>query len=177
MLKILISSLRDGSNDISLDCLVEEIDNIFGEFFGTVSFKGVVKKVRDKYAIKGTASCSAKVLCDLSNEEYIEFVETEMELSFIQNSLMANEIELSGADTALGEHYLHDDVMYLDLTSEVGEALSVALPLKRIAPKYKDKDIREIYPDLDLNKEETVDDDSVDPANSPWAVLKKLNLN
>ncbi len=173
MLKVKISSLKDGTNDVNLECAASEIENIFEEFFGQVEFEGIVRKIRDKYTIKGMAYCDAKLICDLSNEEFIEEIEAEIEMSFIQDSEMALEIEESNGETNLGEYYIYNDEIYLDLTYDIGEALSVSLPLKRIAPGYEGKEITDLYPELVKKEENGKSDDK----ESPFSALKGLNFN
>ena len=172
-MKVKIRSLKEGTTEVKLECAANEIENIFDEFFGQVRFEGKVRKFRDKYAVKGIAYCTAKLSCDLSNEEFEQEIEAEVEMSFIQDSSMALEIEESGAETKLGEYYIFNDEINLDLTYDIGEALSVAIPLKRIAPGYEGKEISDLYPEFVKKEDEEIDDDK----NSPFSALKGLNFN
>lgn len=174
MLKIKISSLRDGTHPVSLKGTTEEIENIFDEFFGNITFEGNIRRIHDRYAVKGLISCKAKFNCDLSNEEFIEEINAELDLSFIQNGEMAEAIKESGEEPSFSERYLFDDDIDIDLSKDIGECLSLASPLKRIAPAYRGKDFSEIFPEY---AQEDDIQDTQSEANSPWDALKNINLN
>lgn len=174
VLKILISSLREGGNEVTLEGTAEELPGIFDEFFGKISFEGKVKKIREKYVVTGTAIGYAELTCDKSGKSYRENIQADIDASFIQNHTMALEAEESPNEKNLSEYYLFDDDRYLDLSREIAEALSVSIPLKKIAPEFRDKDITEVFPELDNLKPEKEDESD---KNTPFSDLNKINFN
>ncbi|MEI6090866.1 MAG: DUF177 domain-containing protein [bacterium] len=169
MLKISIRTLKDGDNSIELSENSEKIDGIFSEFFGIVDFTGIVKRQGDRYIVKGKAHCQANLICDLSNEDYIELIEVDINAVYVVNNLLYNETK-DIINELHGEIYMRDDDLFIDITEEVKQELIIGLPLKRIAPAYRDKKVEDLYPDY-------VNTSSELPEDSRWEALKKLNLN
>jgi len=169
MLKISIRTLKDGDNPVELSEKSEKIDGFFGEFFGIVNFTGIVKRQGDRYIVKGMASCQANLICDLSNENFIETIETEINAVYVVNNILFEQ----NKDTYYelhGEIYMRDDDLFIDITEEVKQELIISLPLKRIAPAYRDKKIEDLYPQY-------INTSNEQPEDSRWEALKKLNLN
>ncbi len=169
MLKISIRALKDRDNPVELSENCEKIDGIFSEFFGLVEFTGIVKRQGDRYIVKGKASCQANLICDLSNEDFIETIEAEINAVYVVDNTL---FDLS-RDTLYelhGEIYMRDDDLFIDITEEVKQELAISLPLKRIAPAYRDKKVEDLYPDY-------INTSSELPEDSRWEALKKLNLN
>lgn len=169
MLKISIRTLNDGDNPVELSENSEKTDGIFSEFFGLVEFTGIVKRQSDRYIVKGKASCQANLICDLSNEHFIETIETEINAVYVVDNFLYDKTK-DTLDELHGEIYMRDDDLFIDITEEVKQELAISLPLKRIAPAYRDKKAEDIYPDY-------VNTSSELPEDSRWEALKKLNLN
>lgn len=181
MLKILIKGIRDGEYDINISSPVEEIEGIFPEFFGNVSFVGKLRILGKRFTVVGKAICNAHLVCDLSMEDYVEQIEVEIRSSFLAN----NELyySMAGINEELREseeHIIHEDDKYIDLTEDIRQELALGLPMKRIAPKYRDKSFDDIYPQYSANKfiesmkQKKRKNQEIDER---WSVLKKLKLN
>jgi len=169
MLKISIRTLKDGDNPIELSEHSDKIDGIFSEFFGIVDFTGIVKRQSDRYIVKGKAQCQANLICDLSNEDYIELIETEINAVYVIDNMLYDETK-DIINELHGEIYMRDDDLFIDISEEVKQELMIALPLKRIAPAYRDKKVEDLYPEYTNTSSEL-------PEDSRWEALKKLNLN
>lgn len=181
MLKILIKGIKDGEYDIEISSPTEEIEGIFPEFFGNVSFVGKLRILGKRFTVVGKATCNAHLICDLSMEDYIEQIEVEIRSSFLAN----NELyySMAGISEELREseeHIIHEDDKYIDLTEDIRQELALGLPMKRIAPKYRDKSFDDIYPQYSANKfveskhQKKRKNQQIDER---WSVLKKLKLN
>ena len=62
-------------------------------------------------------------------------------------------------------HIIRDDELFIDLSDEVRQELALSLPMKRIAPEFRDKEWEDIAPEVATE----IDD--------RWKALKGLNLN
>ncbi len=169
MLRIFIQGLRDGIYEIDAECDVSEIDGMFDEFIEKVKVSGTMRILGFRFALELTATCKAKMLCDISLEEFIEPISAELKLSYIADE----ELYRFGQDSDIAKaesRVIHPDDKYIDISEEVREELTVNLPMKRISPEYRDKDIKEIYPEYTAEQNIKIEDDK-------WAELKKIKFN
>lgn len=169
MLKVFIQGLKDGVYEVEVECPVEQIADMFPEFSGIVRAKGSMRILGKRHTINVVAECEAKLVCDISLEEYTENITATLDVAYIADE----ELFTIGADSdiaAAEERIIHPDNKYIDITEEVREELCVNLPLKRIAPAYRDQDLAEIFPDL-------VQDNTSAPIDDRWANLKNIKLN
>ena len=170
MLTIYIRGLEDGVHPVNLSTPAEEIPYLFPEFSGNVAFKGEIQKLGNKYFISGVAECTARLVCDRSGEDYSEVIETPISLTYIANTDMYL-LKREEPDPEQ-PYYIHEDDKEIDITDEVRQELAIHLPMKRIAPAYRDKDIDDLYPSAgiaDKADEEQVEDER-------WAKLKNIRF-
>ncbi len=172
MIKIRIHGIKDGQHDIKLSVPVDEIDEMFPEFFGNIDLEGKLRKIGNRFSFVGQVKCQAKLVCDLSLEEYTELIESDINVSFLADTTL---FTLHGDKEVADfeEKIVHEDDEYYDISYEVSEALAVQLPMKRIAPEYRDKNLEDIYPFV-VDKQEEIPEEPVDDR---WAALKKLKFN
>jgi uncharacterized metal-binding protein YceD (DUF177 family) len=174
MVKILIHGIEDGIHDINLSVPVSEIDGIFPEFFGNILLEGTLRKLKNRFSFVGTATCTAKLICDRTLDEYEEIIKSDISVSAIADSDLFR-LKKSHSDSELvdsEEYIINEDDKYLDLSNEVREQLAVRLPLKRVAPWVADKELDEIYPEIATNfVKKDIDSEAI------WAPLKNLKLN
>ncbi len=169
MLKVFVQGLKGDIHNVDLECPASEIPEIFPEFFGNVKVKGIMRILGKRHTIEVVATCSAKLICDITLEEYVEEIKTEINIAYIADGELCN--FGSDSDVAVAEERIvHPDEKYIDITEEVREELCVNLPLKRVAPQYRDKELCEIFPELIIDDEST-------PLDDRWADLKKIKLN
>lgn len=172
MIKIRIHGIKDGQHEIKMSVPVEEIDEMFPEFFGNIDLEGKLRKIGNRFSFVGQAKCQAKLVCDLSLEEYTELIETEINVSFLADTtlfMLHGDKEVAEFE----EKIVHEDDEYYDISYEVNEALAVQLPMKRIAPEYREKNLEDIYPFVVDKQEEKQEE----PVDDRWAALKKLKFN
>jgi uncharacterized metal-binding protein YceD (DUF177 family) len=169
MLKVFIQGLKDGEYEIDLECPVDQIPDMFEEFVDIVRLKGKLRILGRRYNISAKAECSAQLVCDVSLNEYVETISADINLAFIADELLWH----AGKDQARGEvaeRAIHPDDKHIDVTEDVREELAVNLPMKRVSPEYRDKDLKEVYPEYSPEKVKAPDDDR-------WAALKNLKFN
>ncbi len=179
MLKILVKGIRDGEYDIDIASPVSEIEGFFPEFFGEVRFRGKLRIVGKRYAVEGIAECEARMVCDLSTEEYTEIISVQIVSSFFANNELFYATKgISEELRETSEHIIHEDDKYIDISEDVRQELAISLPMKRVAPKYRGKNFEDIYPQYSADatpkkpkksKPEEIDD--------RWNELKKLKFN
>jgi uncharacterized metal-binding protein YceD (DUF177 family) len=174
MLKIYIQGKGDGEEQIELEVPSEEIEDLSEEFIGNVRVRGKLTIIGKRFAFHGFAECVAKLICDISLEEYTATISKEMKLSYLADTMLRELTrDNDGMNDETGEIYLHEDQKEIDITDIVREELQLSLPMKRVSPKYEGKSFEDLHPDLgkkaDVKKEED---------NPEWKEkLKKLKLN
>ncbi len=169
MIPIYIQGKKDGEYEIDLTVPVTNIENIFSEFFGNIRIIGIMRKLGNRYSIKLKAYCQASLVCDISLSNYDEMIETEIKCSYLANNeLYWKRHQLVDIEE---EKIIHEDSKYIDISNEIREQLAVNLPLKRVAPDYRDKNIEDIYPEYtqECNSEGEID--------LRWEPLKKIKFN
>ncbi len=176
MLQIMVKGISDGSYDINTSCAVGRLKGIFPEFFGEVTLEGSLKVLGKRYTVVAKVSCMSKLLCDVSLEDYKEEISAEIEIAYLANTDLYYARQEEGDDNFGKDIVIHEDDKFIDLTDEVVQQLNVSLPMKRVSPKYRDKDLEDIYPEYtDTNTKENKD--QTEDIDERWSALKKLKLN
>ena len=152
MLRQDITKMEDGTHEVALECPADEIPDMFPEFSGsTVKAFGSVRRVGKRFLFSLRAAAVAHLECDLSLEKFDEEVTSDFEVLFIADTELRLLAGISGDETYItdrDERIIRSDSGFIDLTEDVREELCTALPLKRIAPQYRGRDISDIYPEL-----------------------------
>jgi len=171
MLRIRIQGIKDGKHEIDLQSDVQKIKDMPEEYFGLINVKGLFTKIGKRFTYVGTATCSAKLICDISLEEFTEEISTDFEFSFLANNdLYHLNRAKSTLETESGDIILLEDEQDIDISEPIRQELLLSLPMKRISPEYRDKSIEEIYPEfVDTNPANVKIDDH-------WKGLQGLNL-
>ncbi|MCS6999292.1 MAG: YceD family protein [Bacteroidota bacterium] len=179
MVRIPINGLSNGEHPISLVVPATEIEGIFPEFIGDVYISGTLQKTGRKLVIALNVRGTARLTCDYSLELFEEAIEAEFALSFLQDTelylrrLSPNkQIE----DDPYALRILREDDTSIDLTADLAEELSVRLPIRRVAPQFRDMTFAE-YVQKVLGGSVRVTLDGTSRADDPWSVLKKIQDN
>ncbi|MFA7325364.1 MAG: YceD family protein [Candidatus Kapaibacterium sp.] len=128
-----------------------------------VFIEGSLRVYNDRIILNGKAWTSAKLVCDLSLEEYRERIEAEVNINIIKG--MKEEYRTEKDENII---YVGEEEKNANITEIVVQELLVKVPMKKVAPQYKDKDIEEIYPEIKEIKKEGL---------SPFDILKNLKHN
>jgi uncharacterized protein len=180
MMTIRIQGLSEGSHDVEEQVDVSVIQDMFPEFFGMVSLTGTIQKIRGQFVLRCTAQCMAHLLCDRSGEEFDELVSSPIDITFIADTerylLQQKEID---PEPPL---YIREDDRFIDLTEEVRQQLVLAIPMKRVAPQYRDKDFYDIIEYQAQSTEgnystELQQDSHPFIADDRWSVLQTLKFD
>lgn len=170
MLILDIQSLKTGKNTVVLQSEAETIPGMFPEFYGIVTVQGVVEKHGNKYILNVEARCTAKLVCDRSNEEYDEEISVPISITFIKNNELYFQQKMEIEPES--PFYIHEDAKQIDLSEYIRQELALALPMKRIAPQYRDKELPDIYPAL---REYFVDFRTVS-VDERWQKLQQIQI-
>lgn len=157
-MKIRVSGIRDGNYEINISENAEKIPYIFPEFFGIIEVNGMLKKVGNRFSFNGSANCNAKLICDISLEEYIEKITADISIQFTANTALyfiQKERNIIEPDEEIA---IREDDEFFDLAEEVKDALAVGLPMKRLAPNYRDKSFAEYFPQYSAANQKNIDD-------------------
>jgi uncharacterized metal-binding protein YceD (DUF177 family) len=166
-MKIRIHGIQDGKHQIELKENVKNIPYLFPEFIDEVQVSGFLTKSKNRFNFTGIVKCNAKLICDISLEEFIEEILANIHINFIANTQLfyfqrnnTKEIE---------EIAILEDDEYFDISDEVKDILAVNIPMKLISPKHKGKTFAEIYPQFAKENENIIDE--------RWQALKNLNID
>ncbi len=175
MLKIFIQGLKDGEYDIEASSPVSKIPDIYPEFFGDIEFTGKMRILGRRYTITGTASCNAKLLCDLTLTEFEENISADIKVSF-EAVETAGRHKTETNESDYSQYEIDEDEKYLDLSGEIKEELEVSIPMKRIAPQFRDKAFEDIFPEFSPkakpSKGKKIKPEEVDDRWAPLISLK-----
>ncbi len=173
MIKVFIQGLDDGTHTIALSVDVNSIPSLSSEFFGDVILNGSFRKNGQHYVFDCKAECPVRLVCDVSLEEYEDTVGFDFRSSFVRDTgLFFEQKERELRDNE--EIAFHEDEKYIDLTAFIREELLLHLPMKRVAPKYRDKSFEDIFPEFSNKKKKVQSQKAIDDR---WSQLKNLKLN
>lgn len=158
-------AIKDGDHPFEHEVDARSIPGLSDEFQGSVSVTGVLQRLGKRLHIQATITANAHLLCDRSLEEYVEVLTPTISLEYrIDNELAAQQV---GTDVEPDEvHGIRDDHNHIDITDDVRQELQLSLPMKRVAPAYRDLELEELHPELNEHAEPPTDD--------RWAALRKL---
>lgn len=166
MFKIRVIGLEEGKHN--LDIQVDNFKQLNGDYvFNNTRFEGELEVLVNKLNIKGLLSADVELICDRSGKDFTERVEREIDFLFKFN---AKGIEI--LDDDIENHLFKLEGNQLNFNDLMYEELLLALPLKKIAPEYRDVEFDKLFPKYSAKevKEEKKE-------NSAWNELKKLNFN
>ncbi|MDX9789606.1 MAG: DUF177 domain-containing protein [Candidatus Kapaibacterium sp.] len=171
MIKIDISGMADGEYEFDISTPIGKIECVFDEFFGNVGVKVRVIRLGTRYNLKTHAEAIARLECDRSLRIYEEKIATDFELSYRADTKLYLESGSHGENDK--EIIIREDFKYIDISQEVMEHLALQLPMKRLAPEFRDKDIEEIFPEIRI----AGNNDGAEPIDDRWSKLKDLKFN
>lgn len=171
MIKIYIQGIKDGAYDVEQEAPAEEIPEIYPEFFGNIRLTGKLRKFADRYTFTGKAECSARFICDLTATEYTDLVTAEINTSYIMESKQRNSKHSDALTPEEGVKIVSEEDKYIDLSDDVREELAVNVPMKKVAPQYRDKSFEDVFPEYSARSR---DNDDIDER---WSILNKFKIN
>lgn len=170
MFKIAIRGLKDGEYNVELDGNGKDVEYICKEYAtSNIKVSGSLHVLGNKYTLSSKIYAIAKMTCDVSLDEFEEEIEVELNMTFIADNQLAD-VQLERMEDDENERIIRNEDKDIDLTSDIRDMLCLALPMKKVAPKYRGKSLKEIYPEYS-------DDDKPDNKNNPWAQLDKLKFD
>lgn len=169
MVLLEIVGMRDGVCPIAIVTPAAEVPGLPVEFQADVSIEGRIVKSGRRYVVEAVAGAEGVFVCDRSLEEYREKVSAGLHLEFVVDAALAarqatGKVDLDDEQ----ERGIGEDDRTIDITEDVRQVLTLAIPMQRIAPAYRNVPLEEIYPTLKPSK----DDES--PVDDRWAALEQL---
>lgn len=170
-MKIEIQGMKDGEREFSLQADAAELEGLPEEYAGKISAEGKIRKFGKRFTVIGSANCSANLICDRSLEEYSELITVEISLSYIIDGAAAKQLK----DVEFGEAIpIREEDKTIDLSGEIRQILTLGLPMKRVAPEYRDKELEEIFPEINIEDDSA---ESSEVSDDRWSALRNLKLN
>ncbi len=171
MLKIFTQSLKNGTHQIEIFDDVNNLNWEAIEFFGEVKVIGKISKVDNRMTLRAKAICNAKLICDWSLEEYDFLAESEFELEIIESLILVKE---AGTEIDDNKVVIQKEDKDLDISQRVYEELVLALPMKRVSPKFDGMSFEEVFEKYSVSSNKKVEENNT---HQLWSVLKNINLN
>ncbi len=171
MLKLDISGMADGEYEFNIVEPVSLLNSDFEEFIGDVVLDAIMNKLGNRYNLKADIKATAKMICDRSLQEYEEQIKSHIDMSFIADTKAF--LSMNGKEPKYHEVIIREDIKYIDITTYVMESLALELPMKRIAPQFRDKQLDEIYPDV----ADKISSEKHKDLDERWSKLKNLKIN
>jgi uncharacterized metal-binding protein YceD (DUF177 family) len=173
MIDISIVGIRDGNHPFAMTVRASDIPGLSSEFTHDVVVEGLMQKhVGGRYTVFATAAATARLICDRSLEEYDEPLEASFELEYRVDTALA--AEQRGRIAELDDEEvrgLRDDDKAIDITEDVRQVLTLAIPARRVAPAYRDKNLDEIFPSIKGRDAEQPSND----VDDRWEALKNIH--
>lgn len=168
MLKLRIHGIKDEETYFTLEDIVSNMQDLPEEFFGNIIVEGKLTKIGKRFTVVGVAKCQANLICDISLENFTQEIIANFDYTFTVNNELYYLLREKGEfENENGEIIIHEDDQFIDLSEELRQELILNIPMKKVAPKYRDKNLNEIYPELEIEEE------AADPR---WSELKKLKF-
>ncbi|KAB2895070.1 MAG: hypothetical protein D8M52_03080 [Chlorobi bacterium] len=160
-----IAGMETGEREFDLHVESTEIPDLVAEYMSPIHVYGKVLKRGRKLHVTYTVSTIARLVCDRSVEEYDEQITVNTELNYVLDSdlfFQQKGLELDPDDV----RGLRDDAQEIDITDDVRQDLVVALPMKRVAPQFRETELPREYTTPDSGSE----------IDERWASLQKIQL-
>jgi uncharacterized metal-binding protein YceD (DUF177 family) len=176
MIKVFIQGLNDGEYQVDITLPVESVKDISSEYFGDLKVIGKMLIHHRRYAMDLRVICKARLICDMSLNEFVEKIEFDYKNSFIANQLVFADQKKRDLKPD-EEKAIAEDEKFIDLTDDIREELIVHLPMKRVSPEFRDKSFEDVFPQYsgsDNKKSKKKKDHEIDDR---WSALKNIKLN
>lgn len=169
MLLIPIKYIEEGKNELKLVVHPYEID-LTKEFAHDIKINGIIEKFGWQLNIKAELVTDLNLVCDYTLEEFTENLKLNINIICKLDNLSQDE-KATYAELDNFIFYKQDDDE-IDIGNLVREDLLLNLPMKRVSPKYKNKEFVEIFPEYAAESYNNLEEKP-----NPFAVLKNLKIN
>ena len=179
MIEIYIQGIEDDSREIEIKTTAEEIEDMPPEFFGELRLTGNLRKIGKRYAIKCSAECKANLICDISGKEFEKLIVADITLSFTADNAMLDLIDNEdGSQEDKENRVISEFAKSVDITKDIRDSLTVAIPMKKIAPGFENKSFEDLHPELiakadESDAKEEKEDKNID---TRWSALKNIKI-
>jgi uncharacterized metal-binding protein YceD (DUF177 family) len=167
MFRIPLAGLTDGTHSIQLSTPVTEIPFMAPEFIGVATFEGSLVRNGSRILLRGTAHGDAQLFCDRSLEDFIEPIDVEYQRTVVVDTARTAREDANDDDDESQPLVVREDDRYIDITDDIRQELMVHLPMRRIAPQYRDAELEDVFPQLQQREEDA-------PVDERWAQLQQL---
>lgn len=162
MLLLDTQNLTNGKHFVEVIGKVDGLHKVV-YFDDNIIVSGSLRVYNNRLILKGTAKSQAKLICDLSLEEFQEEIVADINITILKGIK-----EEQRTETDENTIYISEEEKKVDISEIVIQELLVKIPMKKVAPQYRGKEINEIYPQIKESKKE---------GQSPFDILKNLKNN
>lgn len=170
MVTLNIQGMQDGVHALDVVADVSDVPNLPLEFVGPIEIHGNVSKLGRRLHIDVELLSIVRLICDRSLEEYDEQITVDVSLDVIVDTEQAIRQGQFGIEDEVIA--IREDDRLVDISDVVRQELIVHLPMRRVAPAYREVDLGQVFPhmadrDADVQKDSEVIDER-------WAALRSL---
>lgn len=164
LFRVSIEGLHTGTRTFEFTADASKVNDLVSEFRREIHVQGTIHRIGDRFHVDVEVAAMADLVCDLSLEDYTEEISSELDLEYqFDNDLASRQAENGReSDDVIG---LFVDAKFIDLEDDIRQELALALPMKRIAPKYRNASFDDLHPEVG-GEGDVIDD--------RWEALRKL---
>ncbi len=136
-----------------------------------VTVTGLLRKHGLRYSVEADVEATARLTCDRSLEEFDEVITTSISLDYVVDHTLA--AAQRGRTAELDDEEvrgIREEDKVIDVSEDVRQVLRLSIPLRAVAPAYRDKELDEIHPSM----REGHESESDGPIDERWSALAKL---
>lgn len=169
MITLPIQGMQDGRVPFDITVPASDIPDLSAEFVNDLTIVGTLSRSGRRFTVRADVNTTATLVCDRSLEDFAEPMHVPLDLVFVVDTAAAIARQGLELDIDDGPIPIRDDAKVLDLTDIIRQELVVHLPMRRVAPQYRDADIVTLYAPP---QEEQPEQDT--PSSDTWAALRGL---
>jgi uncharacterized metal-binding protein YceD (DUF177 family) len=171
VIPVRLHGLVDGTHHVKLTAQPSDIPHLSTEFCSPITVGVVVRKNGKRVLIEIEATTDATLECDRSLESFLEPITVTFTLNVTIDSVIASMQRASTEGSTEREVVaIGEEVKEIDIADDVRQELVVALPMRRVSPKYRNGEIEDVFPLLLPGSNQPVEQ----PPSAMWAALQKL---
>ena len=168
MIRLKVIGLKEGEHPIEIFVETGSMEGLKEEFKSEISILGTLTVYKNKVKIDARVECDADLICDRSGEIFTERLGSDFKFYMELTSHGVRIME----DEFINEDLFNLEGDKIEFADFIKEELALAIPMKKVSPKFRDKDLEDLYPEYSAEM-----NDSGEEKKSPFEKLKKLNFN
>lgn len=171
-IQIPLSRSAKHRSEIDLAVDASQIPHLCEDITGKILVVGTAITSGNHVTLSLSVTATARLVCDRSLEEFDEPLHAELDLEFsIDNQLAAEQRQMSLTPEPDVVRGIREDEIAIDVTEDVRQELTLLIPMKKVAPQYRDVELSNISPGYAGRKPQDTTENEI---QDQWVALKNL---